>query len=368
MRLFLYAFAAVATFALLLSGGSAEAKEKGTFTGTTISERVKFIDKESPYVVQIFTSMDRGASAKQDISSGTGFVYQDENGRFAILTNSHVLGPLSNEYAWIAFEKDNTARKARIIGRDPILDVALIEMPADRPRHVLPAHVNFSFVSLEVGDEVYALGYPFGNREVTMGWVNALTAPGEHWFFSSQVPLHPGNSGGPLLRFSQEGKPEVIGVNTAISGIGLKSMSIHIRYVGRVLPRLWRESIVNHAMLGIAMEDSRKIPPPFFEMMVRMPYPPRENGIMVLNVQDGSPAGKAGLKVGDIIAKAMFKGFDLSFRNARELLEIIFFDLRPGDMFFLSVKRGQQILEKTVVLDEHVPRDERQEAPSRGNQ
>ncbi len=313
-----------------------------------ICTRMKFLDKNSPYLVKISS----GGEDPNAQSGGTGFVHKNEDGRFVIITNNHVLGPLANPKVAVLFEGEDRWQDVEIVGRDPALDVALLAMPESRPRQVMPAPVNFS-VSLEIGDEIYGIGYPLNKREISFGWVNGLESPGSQWSFSSQVPIHPGNSGGPMVRFGKNGQPEIVGVNTEIFSLGVKSFSIHTRYVGKILPRLLREKIVSHAAAGMKFDDSKKIPPFFFRNVLQTAYPPSESGVMVVDAMPGSPAEQAGFKGGDILAKAVVKGHEIPFKNARELLELIFFDLRPGDPLTLFVKRGDQVLEKTVVLGEH---------------
>ncbi|MBI2048378.1 MAG: serine protease [Parcubacteria group bacterium] len=333
---------------LVSSGGilTAAGGKKVCAAEEVISCRMKSILKESSYLVQIMAKGEKPGEG----GSGTGFVYKDNEERWSVITNDHVLGPLSNEDAWVFFEGEPTARKVKIIGRDPELDVALLEVPPSRPPRVAAAPINFS-PSLEEGDVVYAAGFPFGNREVTSGYINASTLRFAHWFFASQVPLHPGNSGGPMVRFTATGEQEIIGINTMMIGAGLKSFSLHMRYVKRVLPRLRKEKIVKHSFAGLAIVDSpRGVPPFMFEEIFKTEYPPRERGVMVIGVTAPSPAASAEIKSGDIIKKLSFRGQNIPFKDRKSLEEILFFDLQPENKIEIVILRGNQELNKTLVL------------------
>ncbi len=359
MRVLSILFASLVGISLFVAASNSRAADEpgsasatlGSVSEDIISARMKFLAKNSPYLVKI---------SMGDEGLGTGFVYKHENGIFFILTNNHVVEASSASTAEVLFEGEKDRRVTEIIGRDPALDVALLAMPQSSPRTVSPAPVNFS-ASLEIGDELYAIGYPYGERQVTFGWVNGLKATENPWSFSSQVPIHPGNSGGPMIRFGKNEQPEVVGINTAIRGIGLKSASIHLRYVKRMFSRLLREKIIAHAAMGAWFDDSEQISVSFFESQLRTTYPPPEHGVMVRGVLPGSPAEEAGLKEGDLLVKVVVKEHEISIKSKQEFRELLFFDMRPGDTLTLYVKRGAQVLEKTIVLGNHesIPQEER---------
>ena len=147
--------------------------------------------------------------------AGAGIVWE-ENG--LILTNNHVVG----RHSPVVILQDNREYESRLLARDPDVDLALLSIDATGLAALLPASI-----SPRVGEMVFAFGHPWGQRNtVTRGIVSALVHAhnrrGEKLpIVRSDVPLAPGNSGGPLVN----AKGEVIGINAMIVG-GDQSVSI----------------------------------------------------------------------------------------------------------------------------------------------
>lgn len=283
--------------------------------------------------------------------TGTGTVIATAEGDTHILTNNHVIEGSSSGRVWLIFESGKKA-EVEIIGRDPAADLAILAS-SELPRGVVP--VTFGG-GLRVGQQVYALGYPFGVRSVTFGYIN-VTESSRIWpFVWTQTPLNPGNSGGPL--FNE--KREMVGVNTAVlpSNIAIGggiSLVLPIDYVKRLLGRLTRERIVRHGVVGFELDDSARIPPVFFEKRGLL-YSPARDGIIVVNVSPGLPAAQANIREGDFILR--WNG--VLFRKARDLKAKIFFDHRPGDEVTVTVERDGQTFDRRIRLSEYVsPKEER---------
>ena len=221
---------------------------------------------------------------------GTGFVI-DPSG--IILTNHHVVAGADEISVQFTENPEEKPTPARVIGRDPELDLALIQVKSSRKLEALPLGDSDA---LQVGEYVMAIGNPYGNgHSVTHGIVSAKgrNAPGAlaSWL-QVDAPINPGNSGGPLLNL----RGEVVGINNAIDargqGIGF---AIPINYVKHVLPQLRKGGRVERgyigAMIGALTPDlARKIG---VEEDIRAP--------LVTQVNPGSPAEKAGLEVYDVI-------------------------------------------------------------------
>ncbi|MDO8561035.1 MAG: trypsin-like peptidase domain-containing protein [bacterium] len=304
----------------------------------SVCKKMQEIKERSNNVVLIYAFGSKGAS------SGTGTVISTAEGNTYILTNNHVVEGASSGRVWVVFESGKKEEVA-VIGRDPAADLALLQSP-ELPPGATPVIFGRE---LKIGQQVYALGYPFGMRSVTFGYINALE-PTLTWpFIWTQTPINPGNSGGPL--FNE--KREMVGVNTAVVPVNIAvgggiSLVIPIDHVKRLLPRLTLERVVRHGVVGFELDDSARILPVFFDKY-GLRYPPEREGIMVTVVVPGLPAAQANIKVGDIVLK--WKG--VSFRKALDLKAKIFFDHRPGEEVTITLQRDGQIFERRVLLSEH---------------
>lgn len=300
-----------------------------------VCRTMRKIHEESPNVVFINVSVSNSAV-------GTGTIISVEDGTY-ILTNNHVIEGSVSGRVWVIFESGNKA-EVEIAGRDTLADLALLKAP-ELPRGVIP--VKFGD-SPKIGQQVYVLGYPFGVRSITFGYINALDVEITWPFIWMQAPLNPGNSGGPL--FNEE--RQMVGVNTAVipsniavgGGIGLV---MPIDYVKRLLGRLVRERVVRHGIPGFNFRDSTRLLPLFFEQH-GLVYRSEQRRILVVSVQPGSFAAQTNIRVGDTILK--WNG--VVFANARSLREKIFFDHRPGDEVRVMIQRGEQTFERTLRLSE----------------
>ncbi len=221
-------------------------------------------------------------------AEGSGFVY-DQQGH--VLTNQHVVdsgGSISVRF-W-----NGASRKATLVGSDPSTDVAVVKV--DGATSLLHPLLLGNSSKMQVGDDVVAIGSPFGLEEtVTRGIVSALhrqmTSPNGFSIDDSiqtDAAINHGNSGGPLLN----GGGEVIGINSQIAGgsggnegVGFAVPSNTVRSVAS---QLISSGQAKHAYLGVSMET---IPA---DVAPRLHMPA---GVEVAQVRDpDTPAGKAGLR------------------------------------------------------------------------
>jgi serine protease Do len=220
-------------------------------------------------------------------SLGSGFIIDKEG---YILTNNHVVEKASTIKVKLSDEKEYDAK---IIGRDPKTDIALIKIDV---RQSLPVAVLGNSEALQVGDWVVAIGNPFGlEHTVTAGIVSAkgriIGAGPYDEFIQTDASINPGNSGGPLLNL----KGEVVGINTAIvsggQGIGF---AIPINVARDMLAQLKTKGKVARGWLGIVIQ---RITPEIAKSLGIS----ESEGALVADVMDNSPAEKAGIKRGDLI-------------------------------------------------------------------
>jgi serine protease Do len=220
-------------------------------------------------------------------SLGSGFIIDKEG---YILTNNHVIEDATEIKVKLSNEKEYDAK---IIGRDPKTDIALIKV--DAKNHLPVVNIGDSD-KLEIGEWVVAIGNPFGlEQTVTAGIVSAkgrLIGSGPYDnFIQTDASINPGNSGGPL--FNTRG--EVIGINTAIvaSGQGI-GFAIPVNMVMEILPQLKEKGMVIRGWLGVMVQH---ITPDIAESMKLN----TKEGALVAEVVKGGPAEEAGIQRGDVI-------------------------------------------------------------------
>jgi len=222
-------------------------------------------------------------------SLGTGFII-DKDGY--ILTNNHVVEKTDEIKVKLANDKEFSAK---IIGRDPKTDLALIQIDSSEPLTPLPLGNSDK---LEVGDWVMAIGNPFGlGHTVTAGIVSAkyrhIGAGSYDNFIQTDASINPGNSGGPLLDIT--GK--VVGINSAIfsksgGSVGI-GFAIPINMAKDLLPQL-KEGKVIRGWLGVMIQKITSELKEKFQLK-------DIKGVLVADVAPGGPAEKAGIKRGDVI-------------------------------------------------------------------
>ncbi len=211
-----------------------------------------------------------------------------------ILTNNHVVGHADEIHVTLLDKREFTAK---VIGKDPKTDLALIKIDTKQP---LPSASLGDSEQTEVGDWVVAIGSPFGfNLTVTSGIVSAKgRALGGNYdnFIQTDASINPGNSGGPL--FNTDG--QVIGINTAIysstgsnAGIGF---AIPIDIAKSVMEQLKDRGRVVRGWIGVEIQEVT----PALAKSFGLAAP---TGALVAGVQKDGPAGKAGVQRGDIIIK-----------------------------------------------------------------
>jgi len=220
---------------------------------------------------------------------GSGFVISADG---MILTNNHVVEKATEIKIKLENDKEYDAK---LVGRDPKTDLALIQVTPDKD-FPAPAALGDSDV-LRVGDWVMAVGNPFGlGHTVTTGIISAksriLGAGPYDDFLQTDAAINPGNSGGPL--FNMQG--QVVGINTAIiaQGQGL-GFAIPINMAKELLPQLKTGKVVR-GWLGVMIQNVTPELAKSFGLT-------NSKGVLISDVVKGGPAEKAGLLRGDVILK-----------------------------------------------------------------
>lgn len=305
-------------------------------TTRTVSRLPDFDREEIPEIFRRFfpNVPDR---PRQRPGAGSGFIIESDG---YILTNNHVVDGAGEIVVALS---DRREREAKIIGQDPLSDLALLKIDEEN----LPTLEIGSSESLSPGQWVIAIGSPFGfEHSVTAGIISALgrSLPenGGNYvpFIQTDVAINPGNSGGPLLDL--DGR--VIGINSQIftrSGgfMGL-SFAIPIDVAMEVVSQLKDTGTVARGWLGVLIQRVDRDLAESFGL-------DRPAGALITQVFADSPAEEAGLKDGDIIVSFDGKAIDLSSElphlvgrtkpDAEVPLEIV----RQGEKIILDVTIGK---------------------------
>jgi serine protease Do len=240
-------------------------------------------------------------------SLGSGFIINHEG---YILTNNHVIE--NADQITVRLENEQEF-KARVIGRDPKTDIAVIKI--DNASNLAVVTLGDSD-KLRVGDWVLAIGNPFGlDHTVTAGIVSAkgryLGQGSYDQFIQTDAAINPGNSGGPLINT----RGEVIGINTAIFSRGAGNIgigfAIPINLAKELLPELEAKGKVTRGWLGVLIQ---RVTPDIAESLGLS----KPEGALVADVVADSPAAEAGIKVGDVIVE--FDGHAIKESNELPLL------------------------------------------------
>ncbi len=215
-----------------------------------------------------------------------------------LLTNAHVVGRSDHGNAVFS---DGASAAFRVVGADPLSDLAVVRVDSSTPNPAVLGEAD----DLVVGQLVVAVGSPLGlTGSVTAGVVSALgrSLPTRAGNSTSRVvedviqtdaALNPGNSGGALA----DSRARVVGINTAVAGVGL-GLAVPINATTRkIIATLMRDGRVRRAYLGIV-----SVPFPLPEPL-RGRFG-RTSGLRVVEVVPGAPADRAGLRAGDLLVTA----------------------------------------------------------------
>ncbi|WP_044870601.1 DegQ family serine endoprotease [Pseudomonas sp. LFM046] len=279
----------------------------------------EFFERNMPQVPR----NPQGGRQREAQSLGSGFIISKDG---YVLTNNHVVADADEIIVRLS---DRSELEAKLIGADPRTDVALLKVQGKD----LPTVKIGKSDELKVGSWVLAIGSPFGfDHSVTAGIVSAKgrSLPNENYvpFIQTDVAINPGNSGGPL--FNLDG--EVVGINSQIftrSGgfMGL-SFAIPIDVAMTVADQLKTEGKVSRGWLGVVIQEVNKDLAESFGL-------DKPAGALVAQVQEGGPAAKGGLQVGDVILSMNGQPIVVS----ADLPHLVG-NLKPGSKISLEVVRG----------------------------
>lgn len=302
---------------------------------------------EHPYmddpVLRRFFEFHGGPSQEQgNTNLGSGVIVSEDG---YIVTNAHVIEKADE--ITVAFN-DGRKNRARIIGTDPDSDLAVIKVDMTG---LTP--LGFREDPIRVGDLALAIGNPFGvGQTVTQGIISATGRTGLgvnkfEDFIQTDAAINPGNSGGALV----DARGELVGINTVIFSRSGGSMGIGFAIptalVEQVMNALIKDGRVSRGWLGIEIQSQLRDPTQL----------ETSTGVEVLNVIDGSPAAKSGLRVGDIVLTID----DVEMTDANTLIQYVARKPPNTELDAQILRQGQNAQVK-ITLEER-PAQEPTERP-----
>jgi len=269
---------------------------------------------DDPFFQRFFDLPDVQPRARESQSRGSGVIVDARQGY--VLTNHHVV---DNADEITVTLRDQRTLPARVVGQDPEVDIALLQIEADGLTDLPIADSD----ALRVGDFVVAIGNPFGlGQTVTYGIVSALGRAGlgiegfEN-FIQTDASINPGNSGGALV--TTQGR--LVGINTAILGpsganVGI-GFAIPSNMVYAIVRQLAEHGEVRRGELGVVIQD---LTPELAAAFGRQD----SGGALLAQVATGSAGDQAGLAAGDIVVAVNGKPIrsGVALRNAIGLLPV----------------------------------------------
>ncbi|MFH0778689.1 MAG: trypsin-like peptidase domain-containing protein [Candidatus Eisenbacteria bacterium] len=313
---------------------------------TRLTRRGPFFSQRDDFFEQFFGDMFPPLVYRERIPGlGSGFII--DSGGY-ILTNEHVVRNADEIKVTLP---DGRQFDAKVAGSDPNYDLAVLKVGAKG----LPAAVLGNSDDLVVGEWAIAIGNPFGfllndpSPSVTAGVVSAIRRDVKPTgsdtgiykeMIQTDAAINPGNSGGPLVN----GKGEVIGVNTFIftqSGGSLgMGFAIPVNVAKRVFAEVLKYGTVRGVWIGLSVQDIT----PYVAAQLEI----RDvKGVIVVRLEDGSPAAKAGIHVGDVIRKIQGQTVTNSGAAQRAL-----YGAAIGDLVRVTIERDGSTREVTLRLVE----------------
>ncbi len=314
-------------------------------TNLTLKEDSAVIDavnKVKPAVVTVINNMQpqRGFLGRSvtPIASGSGVIIDPKG---YIVTNNHVI---DGEQSLQVIYADGSKADATVVGADPVLDIAVIKVNGTVPAVAQFGNSN----ALEPGQVAIAIGSPLGDYRgtVTVGVVSGLnrTVDQMQGLIQTDAAINNGNSGGPLV----DSLGQVIGINTLVvrstnqgnvaEGLGF---AIPSNLVKDVATQLIAQGHVEHPYIGVSYQ-------PVDQQMASALNLTTTQGVVVMQVEAGSPADRAGLQQNDVITALNGQTVD----QDHPLVSVLFTH-KPGETITLTVVRNGKQMQAKLTLGVH---------------
>jgi serine protease Do len=291
---------------------------------------------DDPVFKKFFGEGPSGPQKRKTMSLGSGIIATPDG---HILTNNHVIEGADDILVKLS---DNREYKGKVIGLDSRTDLAVIKINEKD----LPTIALGDSDKLKVGEIVIAVGNSFGlSHTITMGIISGLGRAGigitdYEDFIQTDAAINPGNSGGALVNT----RGELIGINTAIfstsggyQGIGL---AIPVNLVKNVMDSIISQGKVVRGWLGVQIQ-------PLTSELVKQFKLKDDNGVIVVDTTENSPAEKGGLKRGDVVVEYDGKKISDPFHFKNMVAAT-----KPGKIVQVKIIRNEALLTATVTIGE----------------
>ncbi|MFC4559942.1 S1C family serine protease [Virgibacillus kekensis] len=318
------------------NNNSASPEVVQTMSKSENADEVSNLQEATEAVVGVVNLQQQSVwSQGKEAGTGSGIIYKKENGKAYVVTNQHVVE--GAEEVEVVLGKDSRV-PAKVLGGDPLTDLAVLQIDG---KHVDTVAELGTSENLKVGTTVYAIGNPLGMNfanSLTKGIISGLDRSvsidtnGDKqadWVtevIQTDAAINPGNSGGALVNANGE----VIGINsmkianTKVEGIGF---AIPINSALPIMKQLEEDGDVARPFIGISTAPLGQVPPQYRDQ-IQLPEGVK-GGMVVAQVQSGSPAAEANLQQFDVITKI----------NGNEITSIL--DLRK--YLYTEAKIGEKV-------------------------
>jgi len=279
--------------------------------------------------------------------SGSGVIFQKQNGLAYIVTNNHVVEGASKLEVSLY---DGTKVSATVVGTDALTDLAVLKIDG---KHVTTVASFGDSSTLRPGDQVYAIGNPLGldlSRTVTSGIVSATnrsisvsTSAGDNetTVIQTDAAINPGNSGGALI--TPQGL--VVGINSMkISETGVEGLGFAIpsNDVIPIVNQLIKSGKIARPYLGVGLADLDQAPQAYYQDLPSNV----KNGVIVVNIDPNSAAARAGFQPKDVIVKMN----GTSIGSSSDLRKYLYTKAKIGDKIKVDVYRNGKLETLSVTL------------------
>lgn len=332
-----------------VAGSYSSAAKRATpaVVSVTASKAPQREARDDPWLNFFSGEAGRRPRQQQQVGLGSGVIVSPEG---YLLTNNHVIEGADDIEVQLP---DGREARAKVVGTDPETDVAVLKITLDK----LPVITFGSSDTAQVGDQVLAIGNPFGvGQTVTSGIVSAL---GRNQlgintfenFIQTDAAINPGNSGGALIDINGN----LLGINTAIYsrsggslGIGF---AIPVSTAKQVMEGLIKEGQVKRGWIGVEPRDLTPEIAETFNLPIRQ-------GVLITGVLQNGPASAGGLRPGDVVVKVGSS----KVTNTAQLLTAVA-NLKPQAKAVIGIQRGDKALDLEVQVAQRpktTPRREQQ--------
>ena len=318
------------------------------------------VSKVSPDIVEITNYQQKNFFSTQQKAQptglGSGIIYKKQNGKAYIITNNHVVKGATRLEVTLS-NKAKTKEPAQLVGKDPLMDLAVITIPADQVKSV----ATFGNSSdLKRGEPVIAIGNPLGFAgSVTEGVVSATnrTVPRDvngdgnpDWnaqVIQTDAAINPGNSGGALINLAGQ----VIGINSMkiamneVSGIGF---AIPINVAKPIIQQLEKNGKVVRPFMGIYYVPLSQYPAQYRKKLFDAPSSLKA-GLVIQQVKSGGPADQAGIQKNDIIVSLN----NHQIQDATTFKKYLYSKIKPGQTVKVTLYRNGKKMTVSMTMGQN---------------